>query len=202
MIEIISRDDLSTMHNPFGTETLKLLGDKRAEKIFLLLLLLLFILLLIPRIIRYLMYSNIRSSCEFLRVCILRVSHFACYIRPESPVTLVLVLPFSLFYTHTHTYIYILSRFSNRSRTKRIRREKKSICTANGYNTKWWRKKREEGEKKGGTNEGRGKKKEKKEKTGKTQKCEISLSGSFVSGRAGGGGRGSGMESKNRGGLR
>ena len=106
MIEIISRDDLSTMHNPFGTGTLKLLGDKRAEKVFLLLLL--FLLLLIPRIIRYLMYSNIRSSCEFLRVCVLRVSHFACYIRPESPVTLVLVLPFSLFYTHTYAHIYIV----------------------------------------------------------------------------------------------
>lgn len=65
-------------------------------------------------------------------------------------------------------------------------------------------------EKKEGRNEGgkeREKKKRRKKKRtgrwkGKTQKCEISLSGSFVSGRAGGGGVEMGMESKNRGGLR
>ena len=166
MIEIISRDDLSTMHNPFGTGTLKLLGDKRAEKVFLLLLL--FLLLLIPRIIRYLMYSNIRSSCEFLRVCVLRVSHFACYIRPESLVILVLVLPFSLFYTHTHTHTYIYCLDFLIVRVRREFEEKKNqfvrqtgIIQSGGGKKEKREKRREER-----TREGE-KKKKKKKKLGK-----------------------------------
>lgn len=195
------------MHNPPGTGTLKLRGDEYSEinelkKVFLLLL------LFISRIIRYLMYSNIQCTILMRIFTSLHSTRFTFCMLHTSWILFLFAYSFYLLFLFSILhYIQILySPFISNFLIARVRGEfegkrKKSICRVNRYNTKWWKKR------KGGTSEGRKEKrrKEKKKRTGrwkgKTQKCEISLSGSFVSGRARGGGR-DGMESKNRGGLR